>query len=137
MSEYQYYEFRAIDRSLTEREMRELREISTRAQITPVSFTNSYNWGDFRGSPEALMEKYFDAFLYSANWGTHRLMFRLPRRLVDVERASLYCPGESASLRVKGDAVLLEFVYNTEEPGEDLGEEDGTLGSLIPLREDL
>jgi len=33
MSEYQYYEFRAIDRPLTDRQMRELREISTRATI--------------------------------------------------------------------------------------------------------
>lgn len=30
MSEYQYYEFQAIDRPLTEREMRELRAISSR-----------------------------------------------------------------------------------------------------------
>ena len=34
MSEYQYYEFQAIDRPLTDRQMRELREISTRATIT-------------------------------------------------------------------------------------------------------
>jgi hypothetical protein len=31
MSEYQYYEFRAIDRPLTAREMAELRSYSTRA----------------------------------------------------------------------------------------------------------
>jgi hypothetical protein len=37
MSEYQYYEFQAIDRSLTEREMSELRAYSTRARITPTS----------------------------------------------------------------------------------------------------
>ena len=35
MSEFQYYEFRALDRSLSQREMRELRAISTRAEITP------------------------------------------------------------------------------------------------------
>jgi hypothetical protein len=31
VSEYQYYEFQAVDRPLTEREMRELRAYSTRA----------------------------------------------------------------------------------------------------------
>src|SRR5438309_67984 len=135
MSEYQYYEFRAIDRSLTEREMRELRAISSRAQITPVSFINFYNYGDFKGNPVSLMEKYFDAFLYYANWGTRELKFRLPRRLVDVERASAYCLGEGASLRVTDEAVILEFVSD-EEPGEDYwdGEGDGTLGTLLPLR---
>ena len=47
MSEYQYYEFRTIDRPLTQREMRELRAISTRAEISPTSFTNFYTFGDF------------------------------------------------------------------------------------------
>ena len=42
MSEYQYYEFRAIDRRLSGAEMKRLRDLSTRAEITPVSFTNDY-----------------------------------------------------------------------------------------------
>ena len=40
MSEYQYYEFQAIDRRLSDKEMQELRSHSTRAQITPTSFVN-------------------------------------------------------------------------------------------------
>lgn len=44
MSEYQYYEFLAIDRPLTPEEMAKLRALSTRATITPLSFTNEYNW---------------------------------------------------------------------------------------------
>jgi hypothetical protein len=55
MSEYQYYEFLSIDRPLTEDDMAELRALSTRATITPVSFTNEYNWDDFRGNPDKLM----------------------------------------------------------------------------------
>ncbi len=43
MSEYQYYEFLAIDRPLTSEEMADLRALSTRANITPVSFTNEYH----------------------------------------------------------------------------------------------
>src|SRR5713101_6813941 len=137
MSEYQYYEFRAIDRSLTASEIRELRALSTRAQITSTSFVNFYNFGDFRGKPEVLMEKYFDAFLYFANWGTRRLMLRLPRRLMNVERASLYCPGDHASLQVKGDAVVLEFMSEEEDPEDYLEEDEGILASLIPLRAEL
>jgi hypothetical protein len=49
MSEYQYYEFQAIDRPLTAKEMDELRSYSTRARITPTSFVNDYSWGDFKG----------------------------------------------------------------------------------------
>ena len=42
MSEYQYYEFLAIDRPLSEPETAALRAISSRARITPVSFVNEY-----------------------------------------------------------------------------------------------
>ena len=79
MSEYQYYEFQAIDRPLTPGEMAELRKLSSRASITPTRLQNVYHYGDFRGDPLKLMERYFDAFVYVANWGTHRFMVRLPR----------------------------------------------------------
>src|SRR5437773_1581039 len=99
MSEYQYYEFQAVDRKLGEAEMRALRGLSSRARITATSFINEYNYGDFRGRPDALMEKYFDAHLYVANWGSHRLMLRLPRRLLDDKTASAYCSGHLAQAR--------------------------------------
>jgi hypothetical protein len=35
VSEYQYYEFQAIDRPLTKDQIQELRSISSRAEITP------------------------------------------------------------------------------------------------------
>ena len=85
MSEYQYYEFLTIDRTLDQSEMADLRALSSRAEITSTRFTNVYNYGDFKGSPEKLMEKYFDAHVYVANWGTHQLMLRLPRGSVDGE----------------------------------------------------
>ena len=61
MSEYQYYEFQAIDRPLTEREMGELRSFSSRATITPTRFVNHYEWGSFKGNPSAWMEQYLAA----------------------------------------------------------------------------
>src|SRR5438874_7058948 len=115
MSEYQYYEFRAIDRPLSPKEMDELRALSTRAEITPTSLTNTYHYGDFKGNPAALMERYFDAFVYVANWGTHRLMFRIPRRFLDVEAASAYCDGEILSLKSRKEHVVLEFSSQDED----------------------
>ncbi len=137
MSEYQYYEFQAIDRPLTEQEMRKLRAYSTRATITPTRFVNHYEWGNFKGNPAVWMEKYFDAFLYLANWGTHELMFRLPRRVLDLAAAKQYCRGEAATARAKGDFVILEFSSDDEEGGD--GDDDGSgwLSSLIPLCADL
>src|SRR5919198_1504264 len=69
MSEYQYYEFVAVDRPLSEREQRELRAISSRATITSTRFANSYSYGNLKGDPAKLVERYFDAHLYLANWG--------------------------------------------------------------------
>jgi hypothetical protein len=137
VSEYQYYEFLAVDRPLTEREMRELRAVSSRAIITATRFTNHYEWGNFKGDPRAWMERYFDAFLYFANWGTHELMLRLPRRVLEPTTARRYCRGEAASARVKGEYVIFEFL--SEDEGSDWFEEDedGSLSSLVPLRAEI
>ena len=35
--------------------MEALRTLSTRAQITAMSFTNHYKWGDFKGDPNRLI----------------------------------------------------------------------------------
>jgi hypothetical protein len=136
MSEYQYYEFQAIDRPLTEREMGELRSFSSRATITPTRFVNHYEWGSFKGNPSAWMEKYFDAFLYLANWGTHELMLRLPRRVLDASTVKQYCCGESASARAKSKQVILEF-RSESESGEWIDEDTGHLALLVPLRADI
>jgi len=135
MSEYQYYEFQAIDRPLGQKEMAELRALSTRARITPTSFVNEYHWGDFRGDPDRLIKKYFDVFFYFANWGTRRLAFRLPRTMIDEEAARSYCAGNSMTLRTAAKFAVLNFQSNQE--GEDWQEDPGTLASLIPLRADL
>ncbi|MCI5197542.1 MAG: hypothetical protein D3919_15245, partial [Candidatus Electrothrix sp. AW5] len=91
MSEYQYYEFQAIDKPLSQKDQKVLRDISSRAQITSTSFVNEYNYGDLKANPLKLVEKYFDAFLYVTNWGTHQLMLRIPRKLIDLDLASQYC----------------------------------------------
>ena len=137
MSEYQYYEFQAIDRPLTEKEMGELRSYSTRARITSTSFVNDYSWGNFKGNEDAWMEKYFDAFLYLANWGTHVFKLRLPARLLDAKTARLYCVGERAAAREKNGKVILTFLSEEEEEGGDWVEGEGQLSSLISVRAEL
>lgn len=48
MSEYQYYEFQAIDRPLTQKEQDEIRKRSSRVQLTPNQAISLYHYGDFR-----------------------------------------------------------------------------------------
>ena len=136
MSEYQYYEFQAIDRPLTTKEMSELRSYSTRARITPTSFVNEYSWGSFGGDEVKWMERYFDAFLYLANWGTHILKLRLPSRLLDLKVAVEYFSGDSFVLREKDGRVILSFV-SEEGDDDDSVEGEGRLSSMISVRAEI
>ena len=81
MSEYRYYECQAIDGPLGEVDREALRTLPTRTRIAATSLSNHYEWGDFKGDLRRLMER---LHLYLANWGTRRLMIRLPKRLVDL-----------------------------------------------------
>ncbi|MEU5941722.1 hypothetical protein ABZ807_21620 [Micromonospora sp. NPDC047548] len=138
MSEYQYYEFLAVDRPLTAQQLDELRRLSTRARITSTSFVNTYHWGNFRGDPRRLVANYFDAFLYLANWGTRQLMIRLPHGSLDLRTAQRYCDTESASAWAVGDRVIIDLTDQDEE-GEWNWDDDGEgrLASIIPARADL
>ncbi|MEM5426246.1 hypothetical protein VSR73_35225 [Paraburkholderia ferrariae] len=78
MSEYQYYEFACVDQLLTATQQAELRSFSTRATITASSFVNEYHWGNLKGDPLEWVQQYIDAHVYSSNWGSCRLLLRLP-----------------------------------------------------------
>jgi hypothetical protein len=141
MSEYQYYEFHAVDRPLSKREMNELRELSSRAEITPTSLSNTYHYGDFRAKPEQVLERYFDAFVYVANWGTRRFLLRLPRHLVDVETFNAYCTQPEfaqppLSLTVGDEYVIVEFL-SYDEMGGGWEDGEGWMQDLLPIREEL
>jgi len=136
LSEYQYYEFRAVDRTLTKKEMAELRAISTRAVITPVSFTNDYEWGDLKADPLDLLEKYFDVFLYVANWGTRELHLRLPLELADYKKLKAMLPGESVQVRKSRRGLILSFA-SSELDYDDMDDGEGWMDSLASLRSDV
>jgi hypothetical protein len=136
MSEYQYYDFKAIDHALTKTEVAALRSISTRAVITSTSFTNHYEWGDLKADPLKLLEEYFDAFVYVADWGTREFHLRLPRELVDEKRLKAMLPGKSAQVRSSGKFVTISFESEVELD-DDWDDGTGWMGSLISLRADL
>jgi hypothetical protein len=136
MSEYQCYEFVALDRPLTSKEMAELRAISTRAEITPTRFWNGYQWGDLKADPAKLVERYFDVHMYFANWGTHRLMLRVPAKRVDAKTLRAYFVGAAACAKVGGEQLILDLHSEVEEPDYD-EESQGALDTLVPLRAEL
>lgn len=133
LKKYQYYEFLALDRLLTGKEMSELRNYSSRARINPSGFINSDSWGNFKGNEDRWMEQYFDAFLYLANWGSRTLKFRIPGRLLDPASLAPYGEPGSFSFHEKDGRFILTFSAN-DETSSDWVEGDGILPSLVPVR---
>jgi hypothetical protein len=136
MSEYQYYEFVALDQPLDDRQQDEVRSLSTSATITASSFVNEYHWGDFRGDPNRMMERYYDAHLYLANWGTHRIMLRLPRTLLDTDAAEAYCDDEHVRALAAGEFLVLDLT-SEDESGEWEYVEEASLSAIVGVRAEL
>ncbi len=146
MSEFQYYEFVAIDRPLSAIERKRLRAITSRATITSTRLVNTYEWGNFKADPRDLVAKYFDAFLYYANWGTRRLILRVPGTRLDPTIAKQYLAIRSGSVRSShsvatvtavGRNLLIDF-WTENEGGDDwLDVEPGLLSALVPIRNEL
>ncbi len=137
VTEYQYYEFQAVDRPLDAAEQAELGALSTRARITATGFVNHYDWGNFKGDPRSLMERHFDLFLYYANWGSRRFSMRLPARLVDVGALERFCPDDAgADVRTAGPHTIVD-IWRDEIDQDDWDDGDGWLVALAPLRGDI
>jgi hypothetical protein len=138
MSEYQYFEFQAIDRPLDSAAQEALRSISSRARITATSFTNHYEWGDFKGDPRECMEQWFDLHLYLTNWGSRRLMMRLPGHLLDREALAPFLREiDWAELWPSGDNLIVDLFWDEGEPGDEWDDGSGWLAALAPLRAEV
>ncbi|MDR1281503.1 MAG: hypothetical protein LBK99_11860 [Opitutaceae bacterium] len=159
MSEYQYYEFAAVDRPLTRAQMAKLRSYSTRARITPTRFVNEYHWGNFKGDPGKWMEEFFDGHLYVANWGTRNLYLRLPVTLLNLAMLEPFLSDENFEAWEAHGHLILSFSHDSENGDDDddydrgdgceddyddddddgIGEfgASGSLGTLLQLRAEL
>lgn len=136
MSEYEYYEFRAVDRPLDDKQLRRLQRYSKLAEISAVGLTAVSSLGDFHRLPLTLMNEYYDAGLYMANFGTRRLMYRLPRTRLDPDVARTYCSTKAATLTETGDHVVVGL--HTEQYSSDfwMGKRD-RLAPMLQARADL
>ena len=81
------------------------------------------------------MEKYFDAFLYFANWGTRWLMFRVPKKLLSQRDLEPYCSNECFLFDEHENNIILSFV--SEDDDYEWAEGEGLLTSLMPIRSGL
>lgn len=136
MSEYQYYEFLALDRPLTQLEQQELRGVSSRAKISSTRFSNFCHYGDLRAEPIDVLLRYFDVFVYVSNFGSRCVAFRFP--LGSLDRDLINCESLSHAVEIHENAEFeaAEFVYSNEPDGY-YDEGDEWMGRLSAVRDVL
>ncbi len=139
MSEYQYYEFRTINRQLTAAQRAEVDKLSSHGHATATSFSVNYSYGDFKHKPEEVLTRYFDAFFYIANWGQVQLMFRYPKELIDTRALEPYCIDESRTIDCKtvGDNVIVSFELNNDGGFDSWIEGEGMIDSVLGLYSEI
>lgn len=137
MSEFQYYEFQALERSLDSQALQELRRISSRAEISCSRFSVIYNWSDLSADPWELLGRYFDAHFYTSNFGTHFLAFRFPKSQYRSRDLEPYWVSEWLFARTYADSTLVIFERNHDDAGPELPESETWLGDLSVLRNDI
>jgi hypothetical protein len=63
-----------------------------------------------------MMDRYYDAHLYLANWGTRYVMLRLPRSLFDLDVAEQYCVGDQVTAWTAGGIGAVAVPISTRWP---------------------
>ncbi len=115
-----------------------LRALSARATITPVSFTNEYHWGDFKGDPDKLMQRYFDAHVYLANWMTAIFMVRLPVEALTKETARAVTVFYLLDIKATGTHWIITWsLEESEEYKRGVEDGRGWMARLAPVGDEL
>ncbi|MCA0454299.1 MAG: hypothetical protein LCI00_10030 [Chloroflexi bacterium] len=138
MSEYQYYEFQALDHPLTPEAQAEIQRLSSRVQLTATRASFVYNYSNFPGDPYRVLVKYFDAMLYITNWGTRQLMFRFPANTIPADVITAYQYVGSMDWSTAGKYIVLNIEFNPEDGGDgEWVEGQGILPGVVQLRHDI
>ena len=111
MSEYQCYQWKKVGRSLSSKQRKEVSSLSSHISVTADSAEVTYNWGDFKHDPQVVLARYFDIFLYEANWGTQRVGFRFDPDTVDTDRLVDFTVGDSLEIKKTEGGIFIEVWF--------------------------
>jgi hypothetical protein len=136
MSEYQFYEFQAIDRPLSPDDRKYIQSLSSRVKLTGSNAQFLYNYGDFRGKPEELLDRCFDIMVYVANFGVRQLMLRFPKKLVNAKLFDPYCIKHGIEVITTSTSTILN-IHCSQESYYGWLDEETYVSSLMALREEI
>jgi hypothetical protein len=128
MSEYQAYYFARVDRPLSGNEIEAVDALSSHMEVSAHSAFVHYHYGNFKHEPLQVLKKWFDVFVYYANWGSQTVGFRFNKDAIDLERLIPYQVDDALIVETSEDDVfvLAEFYENYGDGGYyDLSEERG------------
>ena len=137
MSEYQYYEWQRLESPLANAGQNAVDALSSHIEVSSMQASVSYNWSSFSHDPMKVLAKYFDSYLYFANWGSYDLAFSFPKGLIDAAPLEVYFDEDHVNITVIEDRLILKFGKQDEEGyGGDYAEQ-GYLSTLSRLRDDI
>ena len=136
MSEFQFYEFRSVDKPLSQTERNEVSGWSSRAVVSDTRAVFTYSYSDFPKDERSVVADYFDAMFYTANWGAARLIFKFPADLVPARQLRHYT-AEGVEVLSKNGSTLLYMSVNSEDGDHWIDEDENAMASLIALRGDI
>ena len=140
MSEFQYIGFRAADKPVSDQNLEYMRQQSSRAEITPWTFDNEYQYGDFHGDEFNMLRRGYDIHLHYANFGIRKLLIRFLHKLPDVPGASPYFAKDGLQfLKDKQGQGGVLSISPYHEPGDqdELWNANEILDRLVPLRAEM
>lgn len=140
-SRLHYYEFRSVDRPLSDQWVGRLAMAVPEGQVTPHALTVELmidpSHRDFRWTPKELLASHFDAGLQFDQSGWRTLWVRLPATLIDQVRP--FQLAGAIEIADEGDHVVVELL-RIEEDGElTYADTDPSpwLQELLPVRDKL
>jgi hypothetical protein len=82
------------------------------------------------------MQRYYDAHLYLANWGTHQIMLRVPRTLLSPEIAEQYSVDGHVGVMATSGSVIVDLV-SEDDSGEWVEGAEDSLSAIVGVRAEL
>jgi len=135
MSEYQRYEFMTSDRPLTRAQLDAVNALSSHIKASSTHALIEYHWGDFKHDPIDVLHKFFDGFLYWANWGAPELALRFPHGTLPANLINGYDLDDFVTFTQYRDYDILDIHFGEMEGPDEWTEYE--LGPLIAIRDEL
>lgn len=135
MSEYQRYEFMTVDRPLTRAQLDAVNKLSSHIEASSTHALIEYHHGDFKYDPIDVLHKYFDGFLYWANWGSPQFALRFPHGVLPRDIVADYEFDDTITFTPHKDYDILDIHFSEMEGPDEWIEHE--LSSLIAIRDEL